>query len=88
MCPVGLAYGQVDFVGDCCPCCGLFGAALGCPRSVVGWPRKNGRIAGTPLGPVLLVAVQGGCCLFGCLARRYSAVAVEVRLDVAVGQRE
>ena len=87
MCPVGLAYGQVDFVGDCCPCCGLFGAVLGCPRSVVGWPRKNGRIAETPLGPVRLVAVQGMCCLFGYWTRSYLAVAVAVRLDVALGQR-
>ena len=88
VCTVGLAWGLVDFVGNYCPGCGLLGAVLGCPRSVVGWPRKNGKIAGTPLGPVLLVAVQGMCWLFGCLTRRYSVVAVEVRLDVALGKRE
>ena len=61
VCPVGLAYGQVGFVGDCCPYCGLFGAAL--------------------------VAVQGMCCWFGYWTRRYLTVAVEVRLDVALGRR-
>ena len=85
--PLGSCVVPLDFVDGCWLWCCPVGAALGFLWCVVGWPRKNGRIAGTPLGFVPLVAARRMRCSICCLPRRCSAVAAGVHRDVALGQQ-
>ena len=77
----------LSFVNGCLLWRCLFVVVLGCPRCVVGWPKRIGRIAGTLLGHVPLASDLRMSCLIGCLTRRCSVVAAEVRLDVASGHQ-
>ena len=67
-------------------CCSVV-VAHGCPWYVVGWPRKSGRRAETPLGLGSHADVQvmhGG---IGYLSRGCSAVVVVVHQGVALEHR-
>ena len=50
--PMGSCVVPLKFVDGCWLWCCLVDAALGFPWCVVGWPRKSGRIVGTPLSLV------------------------------------
>ena len=54
----------------------------------MGWPRKSGWIAGTPLGLVPLAATLRMRCFICCLTRRCSAVAAGVRLTETTRERK